>query len=81
MPSLTPVTFLGETAHGSRQSPWSAVSSSSLDRQTGNPPFLPPGVRTAYLQDTDEVEAEADLVFRTQKYRRRPLPLALTEMS
>ncbi len=49
----------------------------SLDRQTGYPENIPARVRTAYMQDTDDVEERADLVFRTRRYRRMELPMAV----
>jgi hypothetical protein len=49
----------------------------SIDSETGTPDRVPPGVRVAFLQLTEEDLPEAaDLVFRVRKLRRKiPLPL------
>jgi hypothetical protein len=48
----------------------------STDRQTGWPEKIPQRVRVAYLQDSDESDGRADLVFRTLRFRRLALPVA-----
>jgi hypothetical protein len=45
----------------------------SVDRVTGIPPYVPPGVRLAYMQDADGVLPGADLVFRTRGMLDRPM--------
>jgi hypothetical protein len=45
----------------------------SLDRETGMPDFIPPGVRTAYMQDTEECLPGVDLVFRTRRMITLPM--------
>ena len=44
----------------------------SADRDTGEPPDVPEGVRVAWLQDGEEGPVLSDLVFRVQKLRREP---------
>lgn len=50
----------------------------SADRQTGWPENIPEAVRVAWMQDTEEVDARAALVFRVQRLRRKELPMAVT---
>ncbi len=45
----------------------------SVDRVTGIPPYIPLGVRLAYLQDCDGVLPGVDLVFRTRRMLNRPM--------
>ena len=49
----------------------------SIDSETGVPERIPPGVRLAYLQTSeDDLPEAADLVFRVRGLRKRiPLPL------
>jgi hypothetical protein len=49
----------------------------SLDNETGTPDHIPPGVRLAYLQVSEEDQPEqADLLFRVRRLRRTiPLPM------
>jgi hypothetical protein len=44
----------------------------SADRDTGEPPEVPDGVRVAWLQDGEEGPVLSDLVFRVRKLRREP---------
>jgi hypothetical protein len=50
----------------------------SIDKDTGIPGRVPPGVRLAYLQTQDGEQPEpADLLFRVRRLRRQRVPLSV----
>lgn len=48
----------------------------SADDETGYPPYVPDGVRVAWMQ-TDESPEQADLVFATREVRKQPARINL----
>ena len=49
----------------------------SVDKDTGLPDCVPPGVRLAYLQVADDEPAQADLMFRVRRLRKEKKTIGL----